>query len=116
MRTDAECIFCRIVRGEIPSDTVYENELVLAFRDIQPSAPTHILIVPREHIASVSALSDTDQSIAGALLLAARDIAAQERILSAGFRVSTNTGEWGGQTVDHLHLHVLGGRQLGAMG
>ena len=115
-RSDQECIFCRIVRGEIPGERVYENELVVAFRDIQPAAPTHVLIVPREHIPSVSQLDDGDGEIAGALLMAARSIAAQEGLDANGYRVVTNTGAWGGQTVDHLHLHVLGGRQLGAMG
>lgn len=115
-RSDQECIFCRIVRGEIPGERVFENETVVAFRDIHPAAPTHVLIVPREHIASVSDLSDDDASIAGALMLAARTIAAQEGLVANGYRVITNTGEWGGQTVDHLHLHVLGGRPLGALG
>ena len=115
-RRDQECIFCRIIRGEIPGERVYENELVVAFRDIQPAAPTHVLIVPREHITSVNGLDDDDTEIAGALLLAARTIATQEGLDSGGYRVTTNTGDWAGQTVDHLHLHVLGGRQLGAMG
>jgi histidine triad (HIT) family protein len=115
-RRDAECIFCRIVSGDIPGDKVYENETVVAFRDIQPVAPTHILIVPREHITSVSDLGDGDGAIAGALLLAARDIATQQQLDENGYRVVTNTGPWAGQTVDHLHLHVLSGRQLGAMG
>ncbi len=115
-RSDQECIFCRIVRGEIPSERVFEDEAVVAFRDIQPAAPTHVLIVPREHIRSVSDLNDDDTAIAGALLLAARTIAAQEGLVADGYRVITNTGDWGGQSVDHLHLHVLGGRMLGALG
>lgn len=116
MTTDPECIFCRIVRGEIPSARVYENEDVVAFRDIQPTAPVHILIVPRSHIASINSLRIADQAIAGALFIAARDIAASEGLADDGFRVVSNTGAWGGQTVDHLHLHLLGGRQLGALG
>jgi histidine triad (HIT) family protein len=115
-RRDTECIFCRIVSGEIPGDTVYENETVVAFRDIQPLAQTHVLIVPREHVSSVSDLRDDDGAIAGALLLAARDVAMQEGLPENGYRVVTNIGPWAGQTVDHLHLHVLGGRQLGPMG
>ena len=115
-RSDQECIFCRIIRGEIPGDKVFENESVVAFRDIQPAAPTHILIVPREHIVSVSDLTDDDAEIAGALILAARSIAEQENVVEHGYRVITNTGDWGGQTVNHLHLHLLGGRQLGALG
>ena len=116
VRSDQECIFCRIVRGEIPGERVYEDASVVAFRDIQPAAPTHILIVPREHIASVSDLRDDDVAIAGALLLASRAIAEQEGLVEQGYRVVTNHGPWGGQTVDHLHLHVLGGRQLGVLG
>ena len=116
VRSDQECIFCRIVRGEIPGERVYENEAVFAFRDIHPAAPTHVLIVPREHVVSVSALNDDDVEIAGALMLAARSIAAQEGLDANGYRVVTNVGDWGGQTVDHLHVHVLGGRQLGALG
>jgi histidine triad (HIT) family protein len=115
-RRDSECIFCRIVSGEIPGDRVYENDTVVAFRDIQPLAPTHVLIVPREHISSVSDLRDDDGAIAGALLLAARVVADQEGLTENGYRVVTNTGPWAGQTVDHIHLHVLGGRQLGPMG
>lgn len=115
-RSDQECIFCRIVRGEIPSERVLENETLIAFRDIQPAAPTHVLIVPREHIRSVSDLNDDDAAIAGALMLAARTIAAQEGLTERGYRVITNMGEWGCQSVDHLHLHVIGGRQLGALG
>ena len=115
-RSDQECIFCRIVRGEIPGERVYDDDTVVAFRDIQPAAPTHVLIVPREHITSVSDLSDDDTLIAGRLLLAARMIAAQEGLVANGYRVITNTGQWGGQTVDHLHLHLLGGRQLGILG
>jgi histidine triad (HIT) family protein len=106
-RTDQECIFCRIVRGEIPGDRVYENDVIVAFRDIQPAAPTHVLIVPREHIRSVSDLRDDDTAIAGKLLQAARTVAAQEGLVAGGYRVITNTGEWGG---------LLGGRQLGALG
>ncbi len=114
--SDQECIFCRIVRGEIPSERVYENELVLAFRDIEPAAPTHVLIIPKEHIASVSHLVEDDKALAGELLLAAGLVALQEGLLENGYRVATNTGEWGGQSVDHLHLHLLGGRQLGTLG
>lgn len=116
MRSDAECIFCRIVRGEIPSTKVFEDDHIIAFRDIQPSAPTHILVVPREHIRSIGDLQDADDQVAGALLLVAREIAAREGLAIDGYRVATNVGEWGGQSVDHLHLHILGGRPLGSMG
>ena len=116
MRTDQECIFCRIVRGEIPGERVYEDETIVAFRDIQPAAPVHVLVLPREHIRSISDLREDDGPIAAALLLAAGQIAELEGLKERGYRVVTNIGAWGGQTVDHLHLHVLGGRQLRALG
>lgn len=116
MSVDTECIFCRIVSGEIPSRRVFEDDTVVAFFDIEPVAPTHILIVPREHISSISALADDHFAIAGRLLLAARDIAAQEGLIENGYRIVSNVGEWGGQSVDHLHVHVIGGRPLGLMG
>lgn len=115
-RSDLECIFCRIVRGEIPSERVFESDAVVAFRDIQPAAPTHVLIVPREHIRSLSDLRDDDARLAGELLLAARTVAEQEGVVERGYRVVSNIGDWGGQTVDHLHLHIIGGRPLGALG
>jgi len=116
MADEVECIFCRIVRGDIPGDRLFEDESVIAFRDIQPAAPIHILIIPRRHITSVSDLQPEDGRVAGRLLLAAGRIADQEGLREQGYRVVTNTGKWGGQTVDHLHLHLLGGRQLGALG
>jgi histidine triad (HIT) family protein len=114
--TDPNCIFCRIAAGEIPGDIVYQDNQVVAFRDIQPVAPTHVLVIPREHIASVSALNPSQAQLAGALLLAAGAIAEQEGLSEAGYRIVTNTGPAAGQTVFHLHLHILGGRQLGTMG
>lgn len=110
------CIFCRILRNELPSTRVYEDERVVAFRDIQPAAPTHVLIIPREHVASLHVLGDDQQEIGFALLRAARIVAEQEGLSEHGYRVLSNVGEWGGQTVDHLHFHVLGGRRLGALG
>ncbi len=104
------CIFCRIAAGEIPSDTVFQDDDVLAFRDLTPRAPTHVLVIPRRHIASVAALTDDDGPIAGRLLLTAARIARDEGIAEAGYRLVANTGRWGGQTVDHLHLHLMGGR------
>lgn len=88
----------------------YEGEDVVAFHDTDPRAPTHILIIPRKHIPSVGALTDDDQAVAGRLLLVARDLAQQEAIANSGFRVVTNTGPDAGQSVDHLHVHLLGGR------
>lgn len=108
------CIFCRIVGGAIPSERVYEDDFVIGIRDISPQAPTHILILPKIHIASLSELDDP--ALAGQLLLAAKSIALQEGLGARGYRVATNTGEWGGQSVFHLHLHVLGGRQLKGLG
>lgn len=107
-----ECLFCRIVEGKIPADIVLETDRVLAFRDISPQAPTHVLVIPKECITSVGHAEDEHEGVLGAVLLAARDVARQEG-LDNGFRVILNTGEEGGQTVFHLHAHVLGGRSLG---
>ena len=108
MTTD--CLFCRIVAGEIPATMVHEDDLVIAIRDISPRAPTHILVMPREHIASAVDLTDAHAPIVGRLYVAAADIARAEGIADAGYRLVTNVGRWGGQTVDHLHVHLMGGR------
>jgi len=108
-----ECLFCRIAAGGIPADVVYEDDEVVAFRDIDPKAPTHVLVVPREHVASVDDLDEEHAELVGRLFLAARDVARQEGIVEDGYRVVTNTGRGAGQSVFHLHLHVLGGRSLG---
>jgi histidine triad (HIT) family protein len=105
------CLFCRIAAGEIPAKIVYEDDDVLAFRDIDPKAPVHVLVIPRKHVASASAL-DGDADLAGRLLLAATHIAEEEGLGGSGYRIITNTGRDGGQSVDHLHLHVLGGRAM----
>lgn len=105
------CIFCKIVRGEIPSTRVLETDDFIAIRDIQPAAPTHVLVIPRKHVESVAHLEDGDAALAGALLIGARDVARKEG-LERGYRVVVNTGQEGGQTVSHLHVHVMGGRQL----
>ncbi len=109
----ADCIFCKIVRGEMDTDIIYEDEYVLAFRDIDPQAPTHLLIIPREHIVSINHLENDHESTAGKLFLAAKALAAREGIEESGFRVVMNCGEDGLQTVPHIHLHLLGGRRLG---
>jgi histidine triad (HIT) family protein len=109
---DPACLFCRIVASEIPSDTVLEDDRLVAFRDIAPRAPTHILVVPREHIPSLRELDEDDAPLLAHLLLTARAIAAAEGIAGAGYRLVANVGEWGGQTVAHLHLHLLGGRAM----
>jgi len=105
------CLFCKIVDGTIPSTPVYQDELSYAFADINPKAPVHILVVPREHISSLDDADATKRALLGHLLWAAAEIARQKG-LAKGYRVVVNTGEDGGQTVDHLHLHVLGGRQM----
>ncbi|MCE7861357.1 MAG: histidine triad nucleotide-binding protein [Chloroflexi bacterium CFX2] len=112
----ADCIFCKIVKGEIPSTSVYRDEHAYAFRDIQPAAPTHILIVPQLHIDSVNALSAEDEGTIGHLFTVAKQIAAQEGLSERGYRLVINTNAEAGQTVFHIHLHLLGGRQLTKMG
>lgn len=105
-----DCIFCKIAAGEIPCNKVLETETILAFRDINPQAPTHVLVIPRKHVSGVHAASEEDDL--GALLLAAKEVARLEGIDRAGYRLVINSGQQGGQTVDHLHVHVLGGRQM----
>jgi histidine triad (HIT) family protein len=105
-----DCLFCRIASGEIPSDQVHADDLVVAFRDIAPRAPTHILLIPREHIASAAALTEAHAPLLGRLFAVAADVARREGIEEAGYRLVSNVGRWGGQTVDHLHMHLLGGR------
>lgn len=107
----AECIFCRIVAGTIPAARVAENERGVAFRDLHPQAPVHVLVVPRRHVDGLAAAADGEEL--GALLLLAREVAEREGVAASGYRVVTNSGADGGQTVGHLHLHVLGGRALG---
>ena len=111
----SDCLFCRIVAGEVPATVVAETERTLAFRDISPQAPTHVLVVPRDHHADLAACAHADPALLADLLGAAADVARQEG-LDGGYRVLTNTGADAGQTVHHLHLHVLGGRPLGALG
>ena len=107
-----DCLFCKIAAGEIPSACLYEDENVFAFRDIAPQAPTHILVVPREHIESVADLNADNSALAARCLEAAAAIARQEG-LRGGFRVVSNCGDDAGQTVKHLHFHILGGERLG---
>ena len=107
-----DCIFCKIAEGEIPSDTVYQDEEIIAFRDINPQAPVHIVIIPRRHIASLSDLSESDSALVGRMVAAANRLAEEEGITEKGYRVVINCGKEGGQLVPHLHLHLVGGRQL----
>ena len=107
-----ECIFCRIVAGEVPADIVYQDEDFLAFRDVMPKAPTHVLIIPKTHITSVTELTDRQQKLAGRLIIIAKNLAQKEGIARKGYRLVINCGPEGGQVVPHLHLHLLGGRQM----
>jgi histidine triad (HIT) family protein len=107
-----ECIFCKIVAGQIPADVVFQGKDFIAFRDIHPQSPKHILIVPKAHIASLAEVSSKQQGLIGQLLLVAKEIAEKEGIAASGYRVAINCGPDGGQLVPHLHLHLLGGRRL----
>lgn len=107
-----DCLFCKIIQGEIPSEKIYEDELVYAFRDIDPKAPTHVLIVPKKHISSVNELDEEDTALLGNVFKAVQAIGVGEGIDQTGYRVVVNTLSDGGQTVAHLHFHLLGGRSL----
>jgi histidine triad (HIT) family protein len=112
-----DCLFCRMVAGEIPADVVHQTDRVLAFRDINPQAPTHVLVIPKDHHRTVGALAAADPGLLGEVVAAAQAVAAQEGLVDdggvePGYRVVTNTGSQAGQTVDHVHLHVLGGRSM----
>jgi histidine triad (HIT) family protein len=109
-----ECIFCRIVAGEVPSEVVYQDKDFLAFRDILPKAPTHVLIIPKTHITSVAELTEGQQKLAGHLIIIAKNLAEKEGIAKKGYRLVINCGPEGGQIVPHLHLHLIGGRKLDA--
>ncbi|MBU6228917.1 MAG: histidine triad nucleotide-binding protein [Cyanobacteria bacterium REEB459] len=107
-----DTIFGKIIRREIPATIVYEDDRCLAFRDIAPQAPTHILVIPKQPLANLSQASPEDGTLLGHLLLVVKTVADQEGLATSGYRVVINTGRDGGQTVDHLHLHILGGRSL----
>ncbi len=109
----ADCLFCRIVSGQIPSPRVYEDDQVIAIRDINPQAPVHVLLVSKRHLVSVLDAREHDTELLGRIALAAAHVARQEGIATRGFRLLTNTGADGGQAVAHLHFHLLGGRQMG---
>jgi histidine triad (HIT) family protein len=111
-----DCIFCRIISGDIPSDILYQDEQVVAFRDINPKATVHLLLVPRKHIESLAALSEDEASIMGHLVTVANRLAREAGISEKGYRLVVNSGPEGGQEVPHLHLHLLGGRQMGILG
>jgi histidine triad (HIT) family protein len=106
----AACLFCRIAARSIPADRLHDDDLVVAFRDIAPRAPTHILLIPRRHIASAADLTEADGPLLGRLFAVAADLARTAGIADDGYRLVSNVGHWGGQTVDHLHFHLMGGR------
>ncbi len=107
-----DCLFCQIAAGEIDSDIVYEDEDCLAFHDINPQAPTHVLVIPRRHIAGLAEAEEGDRDLLGHLLLVAAEVAREEGIAESGYRTVINWGRDGGMEVSHLHLHVLGGRAM----
>ena len=108
----SECLFCAIVAGDIPADEVYRDETVVAFRDIAPQAPVHVLVIPTAHHANVGAAAVADPATLADVLRVATEVAEAEGLTEAGYRIVTNTGQAAGQSVDHLHFHVLGGRSL----
>ncbi len=108
-----DCLFCKMVSGEIQPDTVMETDDILAFRDINPQAPTHILIIPKKHISTSNDITDEDTEIMGRLFQVAKEIASQEGLAEPGYRTVMNCNAHGGQAVYHIHLHLLGGRQMG---
>ncbi len=108
----ADCLFCKIVSGEISSETVYQDDLVTVFKDINPAAPVHLLIVPNEHIASVNEVKEEQRLLLGHLITTAKQMAAEKGIQASGYRLIINTGPDGGQEVFHLHMHLLGGGKM----
>ncbi len=107
------CIFCEIINKNIPSEIVFEDDEIMAFRDVDPQAPVHILIIPKRHISGLTAAKESDGELMGKICLAAAEIAKREAINFSGYRLVVNTGSDAGQAVDHLHFHLLGGRTLG---
>ncbi len=110
--TDDTCLFCKIIAGDIPSDTVHEDDLVIAFNDINPVAPVHQLLVPRRHVESAADLAETDAEMLGRLFAVAADLARDAGLPEPGYRLLTNIGVDGGQSVPHLHFHLIGGRRM----
>jgi len=110
-----DCIFCKIVEGSIPSRKVYEDDHILAFHDIQPQAPVHLLVIPKKHIASLDAAESGDADLLGRTMLAARQVARDAGLADRGYRIVTNIGQDAGQVVFHIHLHVLGGEKLAGL-
>ena len=109
---DPNCLFCKIIAGQIPSKKVYEDDDIFAFHDIRPHAPVHFLVIPKRHLAAVQNCQEADQALLGHLLLTCSKVAVMKNLAESGYRIVTNTGADSGQTVFHLHLHVLGGRHM----
>lgn len=107
-----DCLFCKLVSGDIPAEILYQDEQVLAFRDISPQAPTHILVIPKRHITTINDLAEKDAALIGQMVLTAKKLAAQEGLAEDGYRLAMNCNENGGQSVYHIHLHLLGGRRM----
>ena len=107
-----DCIFCKIAKHEVPTEVVYEDEKIIALNDSNPQAPIHLLIVPKKHISSIMDITEEDGKILGEIALVAQELARKNSIDNKGFRLVINTGKEGGQTVNHLHIHLLGGRSL----
>src|SRR5512146_956751 len=110
--TAIDCVFCRIIAGEIPTEFLHNDELVVAFRDVSPKAPTHILLMPREHVVAAADLTDAHGPMLGRLFAVAANLARQTGVAESGFRLVTNSGKGAGQSVPHLHFHLLGGRSM----
>lgn len=106
------CIFCKIINGDIPCNKVYEDEKILVFKDIEPQAPTHVLIIPKKHIMSLNSLSEEDSNIISHIFLKAKELAKELGVSEDGYRIVMNCGKDGGQTVEHMHFHMLAGRNL----
>ena len=111
----ADCIFCKIAAGEIPANLVHSDDAVIAFNDLNPVAPTHVLVVPREHVAALADTAEASGALLGQLLRVASKVAVERGIAGRGYRLVINQGPEAGQVIDHLHLHVIGGRAMGAM-
>lgn len=110
-----DCIFCKIVQKKMSADIVFEDDRVVVFKDINPKAPTHLLVIPRKHIETIDDVKKEDQEILGHMILVAKEIAQKEGISENGYRLTFNVKHHGGQLVDHIHLHILGGKKLGSM-
>lgn len=110
-----QCIFCQIVKNQAPAEKEFENEEIIAFRDINPKAPTHILIVPKKHINSIATMEENDGDLIGRMILIGRNLAKEKNIEENGYRLTFNIGRHAGQVVDHIHLHLLGGQSMNSM-